>query len=250
MDAGKRVVEDDGFECVFEAAFLEELKEARNVHAQRATVFAGREGKFLADAGAAAMGDDVVFVLLAEVANGGEHGIGRGLTEAAERALADHAAEFVEKVQVLGGAVALGDGVENAERLVEAHAAGDAFAAGFGVRELDEVAGHVDHAVVFVENHHAAGAHDGADLREGFVVDGRVEHFDGNAAARGSAGLHGFDAAAGDGAFADVVDEALERRAERHFDQAGVLDFADQRKDLGAGALGAAGLCKPALGRG
>ncbi len=48
-----------------------------------------------------------------------------------------------------------------------------------------------------------------------------------------------------DRAFADVVDEALERRAEGHFNEAGVLDFADQREDLGAGALGAAGLGKP-----
>ena len=78
-----------------------ELEEARNVHAQRATVFAGRERQFLADAGAAAMRNDVVFVLIAEVAHGGEHGIGRGLAEAAERALADVAAEFVEQCQVV-----------------------------------------------------------------------------------------------------------------------------------------------------
>ncbi len=83
----------------------------------------------------------------------------------------------------LGGAVAFGDGVEDAERFVEAHAAWDALAAGLRVRELDEVAGDIDHAVVFVEHDHAAGAHDGADLRQGFVVDRSVEHFDGDAAA-------------------------------------------------------------------
>ena len=92
---------------------------------------------------------------------------------------------------------ARGDGVEDAQGLVEADAAGDAFAAGLGVRELDEVAGHIDHAVVFVHDHHAAGAHDGADLREAFVIDRGVEHLHGNAAAGGSAGLHGFHAAAG-----------------------------------------------------
>ena len=192
---GQRVVENHGLEGVFEAAFLVELEEARNVHAQRATVFARREREFLADAGAAAMSDDVVFVLFAEVADGGEHGVGRGLAEAAERTLADHAAQFVEQGQVVGGSVAFGDGVENAEGLVEAHAARHAFAAGLGMRELDKVAGHVDHAVVFVQNHHAAGAHDGADLRERLVIDRRVEHLHGDAAARGSAGLHRFYAA-------------------------------------------------------
>ena len=96
---GQRVVEHDGFERVFEAAFLEEFKEARNVHAQRATVFAGRQRKLLADSGAAAMGEDVVLVLFAEVADSGEHRIGRGLAEAAERTFADHAAKFVEQCQ-------------------------------------------------------------------------------------------------------------------------------------------------------
>ena len=51
--------------------------------------------------------------------------------------------------------------------------------------------------------------------------------------------------AAANCAFADVVDEALEGRAEGHFDEAGVLDFADEREDLGAGTFGAAGLRKP-----
>ena len=46
-------------------------------------------------------------------------------------------------------------------------------------------------------------------------------------------------------AFADIVDEGFERRAKRHFDQAGVGDLADQREHLGAGALGAAGLGEP-----
>ena len=118
------------------------------------------------------------------------------------------------------------------------------------MREFDEVAGHIDHAVVFVHDHHAAGAHDGADLRQALVVDGRVEHLDGDAAAGGPAGLHGLDAAPGDRAFADVVDEALERRAQRHLDEAGVLHLAHQREDFGSGALGAAGFSKPSRAAG
>ena len=111
--------------------------------------------------------------------------------------------------------------------------------------ELDEVAGDVDHAVVFVHHDHAAGAHDRADLRERLVVDGRVEHVERDAAARGTAGLHGLDLAAVRGAAADVVDELGQRRAEGHLDEAGVLDLAHEREDLGAGALGAAGLAEP-----
>ena len=83
--------------------------------------------------------------------------------------------------------------VQDAQRLVEAHAAGNALAAGFRVGELDEVAGHVHHAVVFVHHHHAARAHDGAELRERLVVHRRIEHLLRDAAARGAAGLHGLD---------------------------------------------------------
>ena len=194
---GQRIVEDHGLESVFQPALLIKLEEARNVHAQRATVLAGREGQLLADAGAAAMRDDVVFVLLAEVAHGGEHGIGRRLAEPAERTLADHAAQLVEQVQVLARfrcPWVMAFRMRSA--LFEPHAAGHALAAGLGVGELDEVAGHIDHAVVFVHHHHAAGAHDGADLRQAFVVDRRIEHLHGNAAARRPAGLHGLDAAA------------------------------------------------------
>ena len=57
--------------------------------------------------------------------------------------------------------------------------------------------------------------------------------------------MHRFDVTAAGGAFADVVDEALERSAKGHFDEAGVLDLADERKHFGAGALGAAGLSEP-----
>ena len=46
-------------------------------------------------------------------------------------------------------------------------------------------------------------------------------------------------------AFAHVVDEGLERRAQRHLHQARVAHLAHQREDLGAGALGAAGLAEP-----
>ena len=93
------------------------------------------------------------------------------------------------------GALAVGELVQDAQGLVQADAAGDAFAAGFGVGELDEVAGDVHHAVVFVHHHHAAGAHDGAELRQRFVIHRRVEHLLRDAAAGRAAGLHGLDVA-------------------------------------------------------
>ena len=122
--------------------------------------------------GPAAVRDDVVFVLLAEMAQGGEHRIGRRLAQAAQRALANHAAELIQHGQVV--ACAPRPSVTRfrmRSALFKSHAARHAFAARLGMGELDEVARHVDHAVVFIHDHHAAGAHDGAELREVFVVD-------------------------------------------------------------------------------
>ena len=71
--SGQRIVHHHRLECLFEPALLIQLEEAGDIHAQRTTVLAGRQREFLADSGAAAVGDDVVFVLLAEVTHGGQH---------------------------------------------------------------------------------------------------------------------------------------------------------------------------------
>ena len=97
----QRVVEDHREEGVLEPALLVELQEARDVHVQRAGVLAGRERQVLAHAGAAALGPDVVLELVAEVPQGGEHRVRRALAEAAQRRVADHAAQLVERLEVL-----------------------------------------------------------------------------------------------------------------------------------------------------
>ena len=57
------------------------------------------------------------------------------------------------------------DAVEDLEHALGALAAGRALAARFVLREVEEEPGDVDHAVVLVEDDHAAAAHDGAGRR-------------------------------------------------------------------------------------
>ena len=113
------------------------------------------------------------------------------------------------------------------------------------MRELDEEAGDVHHAVVFVQHHHAARSHDGAELRQRLVIHRGIEHFARDAAAGRSAGLHRFDGAVLQPAAAHIVNEARERRSQGHFHQPGIGDLAYQREDLGARAFGAARLGEP-----
>ena len=106
MDAGSGLSITTDLERVLEPALLVELQEARDVHVQRAAVLARRERQVLAHAGAAALGADVVLELVAEVAHAwSAAGLGARLPQAAERGVADHAAQFVEAVEILlGGA--------------------------------------------------------------------------------------------------------------------------------------------------
>ena len=129
--------------------------------------------------------------------------------------------------------------------LRRAGAAGNALAAGLGHAELDEEAGHVDHAGGVVHDDHAAGAHDGADLHEGVVADAEVQHLGGNAAAGGTAGLHRLEGVSAGYAAADDLDDLAQLDAHGHFDQAGVGDFAGEGEDLGAFASLRAHVGKP-----
>ena len=56
----------------------------------------------------------------------------------------------------------------------------------------------------------------------------------GNAAAGRAAGLDGLDFAAVGRAAAHFLDDLPQRRAHRHFDEAGVVDFSGERKNFGA----------------
>ena len=74
-------------------------------------------------------------------------------------------------------------------------------------------------------------------LRQRIVIDRHVQELLGDAAAGGSAGLHGLELFAVGDAAADVEDDLAKGDAHGDFDQAGVVDFSGQGKDLGALAL-------------
>ena len=190
-----------------------------------------------ADARAAVLVADVLDVLVAEVADRREHRVGCRLPQAAQRGVLDHFAQLDQPLDVGLFALALADAVEDLQHPLGAHAAGDALAARFLLDELQEEAGHVDHAAVLVHDDQAAGAHDRAQFRERLVVQRHVEVLLGDAAAGRAADLGRLELLARGDAAADVVDQVAQRHADGHFDQPRVLDRAGQGEDLGALAL-------------
>src|SRR5581483_1759768 len=96
-------------------------------------------GAALTDAGGAPGAFDMRAVLVAEVFEGGDDGVGGALAEAAETGRADEIAELLEHFEVGGGGFAARDFLEEAVHLLGPGAAWNALAAGLGHAELHEV---------------------------------------------------------------------------------------------------------------
>ncbi len=187
--------------------------------------------------GGAALVHHVGHILVPEILQGGEHRVGGRLAQGAQGGVLQVVAQLLDGVQVLQGAVAIGDLGEQVVEPLGADAAGRALAAALVHAELQEELGDVHHAVVLVHDDEAAGAHHGADGGEGLVVDGGVDETGGDAAAGGAAGLGGLELLAVRAAAADVLDDGAQGGAHGGLHQAGVGDLAAQGKDLGALAL-------------
>ena len=102
--------------------------------------------------GGTALVHDVGHVLVVEVVDGREHGVGGCLAETAESGILDDLAEVLEVVQILHRTLALGNLVENLLETLVADTAGSALSAGLVHGELEVELGHGHHAVVLVHD--------------------------------------------------------------------------------------------------
>ena len=123
------------------------------------------------------------------------------------------------------------------KHLRRARPAGNALAAGFLHAELHVKFRDLHHVRRIIHHHHAARAHDGPQLGQRFIIHRRVQVSRRDAAARGSARLHGFDMPAVRRAAAHFLHDLPQRNAHRHFDQPVVFNLARQRKHLRAFAF-------------
>jgi len=192
----------------------------------------GQHGR--AHVGGALLVVDVRGVFVGEGFHGGQHRVGHGLAQAAQRRVLDGHGQALQAVEVGRHALALGDLVEEFVEALGTDAAGGALAAGLVHGEVEEELGHGHHAGGLVHDDHAAGAHHGLAGDEALVVDGHIEVLVGQGAAGRTAGLDGLEFLAVGAAAADVEDDFAKRRAHGHFDEAHVGDLAGQGEDLGA----------------
>ncbi len=190
---------------------------------------------FALTGGAASL--EMFFILVSEISQGGEDGVGRGLSQSTDAAFFDLCGEFFEFFEISGAALSLAESFEDPEEDFGADSAEGALAAGFGLSELEEVSGDIDHAIGVVEDDHSAGAHDCAGLGEGFEIDGEVGQFGGDASAGGSADLDGLEFSAVGDASADFFDDLSDGDAHGDFDESAACDFSGKGEDFGAFAF-------------
>src|SRR5690606_1474036 len=115
----------------------------------------------------------------AEILQSGQNGVGRRLAKAAKRGRLDVLGERLQLVDVLHFALAFHNALQNLQHALGADTAGGTLAAAFIHGKVQEVAGDVHHAVVFIQHDHTAGAHHGADGYQRVILDGDVQVFGG-----------------------------------------------------------------------
>ncbi|VTR63828.1 hypothetical protein DESC_100024 [Desulfosarcina cetonica] len=176
---------------------------------------------------------DAGLVLLAEEPQRAENRAVGGAAQGAQGGFPGDLAQILEQFDIPGPALVLAQPVHDFEHLPHAFPAGHAFAAGFLAQKVQEGAGHLHHAGVFVQNQHAAGPHGGAETGEGVKIQGRVQEVLGNAAAHGTAEVHRLELLVSRNAAADIEDDLPQRGSHGHFHHGRVLDMAGDRDQLG-----------------
>ena len=152
---------------------------------------------------------DMGFVLMPEVPQRAENGIGRGHPQAAETGIADILSQFLKQLDIPFAAISLGDPGQDLQEPLGADPAGNALTAGLGLGELQEELGNIDHTVGLVQDHHTAGAHHRSHGFQAFIIDRQIDMLLRDAAARGAAGLDGLEQPVALDAATDVENDVL-----------------------------------------
>src|SRR6266704_1240119 len=118
---------------------------------------------------------EVLDVLVPEVLDGGHHRADRAVAERAERAPADVVADVEQFLQVLFGALAPVQPVEDPDHPVRPLTARRALATGLVLVELGPPEGRADHAGGVVEDLQRPGAEHGSGRADAFEVERHVE---------------------------------------------------------------------------
>src|SRR5690606_23164844 len=123
-------------------------------------------------------------------------------------------------IQIRRLALTRTDTIQNIEHTASAHTAEGAFPTTLILGELQEIAGHIHHAIGIVQHHEPAGAHDRTDLRQCFEVHGDVLHGSRDTTTGGPTDLDRLEGPPRHHPAADLLHNLANREPHRHLDQA------------------------------
>jgi len=112
--------------------------------------------KFRACTGGASSFEDMGFIFIPEIADGGQDRVGGSLTQAAQRTGFYRRAQLLEHFDIAFLPVPAGDVIQSLIHALDAFTTGRALAAGFEPGKVKEVAGDIDHAGALVHDDHTA----------------------------------------------------------------------------------------------
>ena len=233
----KWIVPERQFKRVLDPSLLQKGEITGNVHVERAGVFAQRLEEAFTNPGLTAFFVNMHEIFVTEILECGEYRIRRGLAQTAKRRVSYRESNTFEIVEIFTTRPSFRNVGENPEHLGESFPAGRALAARFGRGKTDKVPGYVHHAVFLVHHHHAARTHDRAEGVEGFIVHGRSEFARRDASSGRTAGLNGANFIQGAGTLPHSIHNLVQGCPERKFHKAGVVNLADQGKNLGPRTL-------------
>src|SRR5208337_3528451 len=188
----------------------------------------------LTDSGSAVMVLYVRLVFIPEIAERAVDGIWTGISKPAQAGLLHHQTELLELCQVFHCRAAVCNLCEHTVHLHRSAPARTALTAALIHAEFHEELSHVRHAALVVHYDQTTGTHNGAQLLKGFIVNWDIEIFSRDTAARRSSGLGRLERTPAPNAAAYVIDDLAQGDPDGNFNEAGVIDFTGESKNLGA----------------
>ncbi len=93
---------------------------------------------------------NVIFILMAEITERAQNGIGSGLSQSAQRRVLNYFGHFFQKLDISFFSLTLGDIGQNVQHSLGTFTAGCTFTAGFILAEIHEETRHIYCALVFI----------------------------------------------------------------------------------------------------
>src|SRR6516162_257 len=176
----------------------------------------------------------MVFEFVAELGHDANRWHSRCVAERAEGAAQHIFRKLADHIYIFRAAEPVVEAIEHFAQPSGAFAAGNAPATGFVSIEMHNAASHVDHAGIFVDDHHAARTEHGAGFGYGVVVHGHIDFVSLEERAGAAAGNNRFQFFAARNTTRHLVDELFHVHAQGNFVDAGLIDVPGDTKEARA----------------